>query len=122
MHVTKQQWFGGLAAVGLTLSGALGCGTAGSSAPTAPVPARFQGPLATSADPERGRRLYEKYCNGCHPGGQADLGPALAGKDMEPGRIRWLVREGGETMPAFPARKISDEDLEHLAAFVIRSL
>ncbi len=82
------------------------------------VPARYQGPVAPSADPSKGEAVFSTYCNGCHPGGQADMGPALAGRSLDPGRIRWIVRDGGDSMPAFPASKISDEDLEHLAAYV----
>ncbi len=82
------------------------------------VPSRYEGPLAETADAAKGETVYQRYCESCHPGGQEDVGPALAGRHVPPGKVRWFVREGGDTMPAFPASKVSDEDLEHLAAYV----
>ncbi len=107
---------GALVACGLLVtSGLAACGGA---TPSAAVPTRYEGPLAPSADAKKGEAVFQRYCDSCHPGGKEDVGPALAGRHLAPGRVRWLVREGGDTMPAFPADKVSDEDLENLAAYV----
>ena len=102
----------------LGAAAALVVSACGGPATPATVPARYEGPLAERADAAKGEAIYQRYCDSCHPGGREDVGPALAGRKLSPGKVRWFVREGGDAMPAFPADKVSDEDLEHLAAYV----
>ncbi len=89
------------------------CGTARRSVPVGP-------PLTLSeAQAERGQHVFMQYCNGCHPGGAAGLGPALNNKPLPGFAIRYQVRHGLGTMPAFSEEVISEEELDALADYLV---
>lgn len=85
-------------------------------ATTAATPA---GPAAATGDLVAGKAVYDPNCNSCHPGGDKGAGPALKGTDNSAEEIKNQVRNGGEGMPASPASKISDQQLNDVVAYVL---
>ena len=66
-----------------------------------------------------GHDVFDRYCNQCHPGGAAGVGPSLNDKGFVPGFvIKFQVRNGLGAMPKFSKRKISDADLDALVSYV----
>jgi mono/diheme cytochrome c family protein len=64
----------------------------------------------------------QKPCAGCHgltAGGL--IGPKLAGTSLSFKRVLLRVRSGKATMPAFTEADISDQELQHIYAW-LRSL
>lgn len=66
-----------------------------------------------------GRRVYDRFCQQCHPGGAAGLAPALNNKPAPGWLIRFQVRQGMGAMPAFPTERIDDQELDALVAYVL---
>jgi mono/diheme cytochrome c family protein len=71
-----------------------------------------------SSSVARGRLVYARACDECHPGGTAGLGPALNNKPLPAFLIRFQVRHGMGSMPSFSEREISDSELADLAVYV----
>jgi mono/diheme cytochrome c family protein len=113
--------------VGLIVaSTALGAVIAGCSAPAyfgcAP-PARRPNaiPAAQLQDNPRlaeGQRVFMQTCNQCHVGGAAGLGPSLNDKPLPPWLLRFQIRHGLGSMPAFPQRVLSDRQVEDVVTYV----
>lgn len=78
----------------------------------------LRGPLPLDARAEKGRMAFQRRCNGCHPGGEGGLGPALNNKPLPGFAIRYQVRHGLGVMPSFPEERLSDEDLDALVAYL----
>lgn len=95
---------------------AIGCGGADRGGETTPSE-RYEGPIASS-DIELGADVYQRSCNGCHPGGERGYGPALANHPHPVAEVRKVVREGQGKMPSFGEEKISHEQLEALLAYL----
>ncbi|WP_202882296.1 c-type cytochrome [Candidatus Manganitrophus noduliformans] len=89
-----------------------GCGPARRSEPIAP-------PLSMSSSTlVRGEEAFMKYCNQCHPRGEAGLGPAINNKPLPRWLIRFQVRHGLGAMPAFSEKEIGDRELDDLVAYL----
>lgn len=82
-----------------------------SVAPTAAAP-------AASGDVTAGKTVFDQNCNGCHPGGDRGVGPALKGRNLSADVIKTTVRSGKGGMPAFPAAQVSDQQLNNVVAYV----
>ncbi len=98
----------------LTLScAALGCAT--TPPPVDQVPTELAGPVR-SERADLGESLFEETCGGarCHTG----LGPDLDGLGVTPGQVRAQVRQGPGKMPSFDTSELSDENLEHILAYL----
>jgi mono/diheme cytochrome c family protein len=67
----------------------------------------------------KGERVFMQNCNECHPNGQEGRGPQLEGQDLSEEKIEMQVRNGVGGMPPFDERKISEEEMEALVAFVM---
>jgi mono/diheme cytochrome c family protein len=92
----------------------LGCGSARRGVPVQP-------PLSVEeARIAQGQAVFMRVCNGCHPGGEAGLGPALNNKLLPAFAIRFQVRKGLGVMPGFSEDVISDDELDALTAYLIR--
>jgi mono/diheme cytochrome c family protein len=96
------------------LAASAGCGAKEQSARDV---TSYEYPIA-STDVERGEAVFVENCSGCHPGGQAGYGPAIAGEPEPVAKVRHIVREGKGRMPSFGSDKIEDADLEALLAYV----
>lgn len=85
-------------------------------------------PAGSTAVPDlaAAKAKFDQTCGGCHPGGQAGVGPALHGAQFasrmsSDEAIIKQVRNGGRVMPAFPPQQLSDDDLKAIISY-IRSL
>ena len=65
-----------------------------------------------------GQRVFMQQCNQCHVGGAAGVGPSLNDKHLPPWLIRFQVRHGLGSMPAFPPRVMSDRQVEDVVTYV----
>ncbi len=65
----------------------------------------------------QGRELFHNRCATCHPGGMAAVGPAIINKPLPKFLIRYQIRHGLGTMPAFDDI-LSDEQVEHIAEYL----
>lgn len=65
-----------------------------------------------------GQEAYQKVCAYCH---EANVGPMLTGRKLQPEYIVALVRVGNQAMPAFRASEINDEVLNSLAQMIAAS-
>jgi mono/diheme cytochrome c family protein len=65
-----------------------------------------------------GQQVFMRNCYQCHPGGGAGLGPSLNDKGLPGFAIRTQVRNGFGAMPAFDDKRISDQDLENVVAYL----
>lgn len=92
---------------------AAGCGSARRGVPIA-------GPLRLDEEAQRGERVFMAYCQKCHPGGEAGLGPALNDKPLPGFLIRYQVRHGLGVMPPHSKAEISPEALDDLVAYLVR--
>ena len=121
-RVTRWSWSASaLVAIGLGLTA---CGGSGGSVEE-PSPegssggesAGYEGAI-TSTDVAQGKELFATHCDDCHPGGEEDVGPSLIADPHTPARIRQQIREGSGKMRPFPEKRISNEDLEALLAYL----
>ncbi len=70
-----------------------------------------------SGEREKGADLFQRACEGCHPGGGAGLGPDLTKSRITPTEIADLIREGKDPMPFYQADILTNEEVAHVAAF-----
>jgi mono/diheme cytochrome c family protein len=80
----------------------------------------------SAGDVSAGQAKFLTTCFGCHPNGNAGIGPALHGTAFasrypDDAAITGLVRGGRGGMPAFGSDKLSDADMTNVIAYV-RSL
>lgn len=112
--LVRQGWRRTLGCLLVALAGATAwsCGTARRGEP-------LRGPLRLD-DPreQRGEIVFARYCNKCHPGGEAGLGPGLNDKPIPNFLKRYQVRHGMGVMPAFKANVITDEQLDDLIQYL----
>lgn len=88
------------------------CGTARRGEPVfTPVPLADQ-------EIAKGEVVYMNYCQKCHPGGEAGLGPAINNKPLPGFMIKFQVRNGLGMMPAFKEEVIPDEELDNMVAYL----
>ncbi|MDD9945842.1 MAG: cytochrome c [Myxococcales bacterium] len=78
---------------------------------------QYEGPIA-STDTAKGEEIFLTYCDDCHPDGGADSGPSLIDHPHAVARVRQQIREGSGKMRPFSAGRLSDEDMEHLLAYL----
>jgi mono/diheme cytochrome c family protein len=98
----------------------VGCG--GGAQPTEAKTAggettKYEGPIA-STDSAHGKELFGTFCDDCHPNGESDVGPSLIETPHTPARIRQQIREGGNKMPPFSEKKLSNDDVEAVLAYL----
>ncbi len=74
--------------------------------------------LLTSDSSRHGEEVFMRYCQPCHPGGDAGLGPAINNKPLPGFLIRMQVRRGFGAMPPFPREVLSDPDLDAVVAYL----
>lgn len=108
-------------ALGLGLV-ACGGGGGGSEAPSGGESsggenAGYAGPI-TSTDVAHGKELFSTHCDDCHPGGEEDVGPSLIATPHTPARIRQQIREGSGKMRPFSEKRLSNEDVEAILAYL----
>jgi mono/diheme cytochrome c family protein len=65
-----------------------------------------------------GQRVFMEHCNQCHVGGAAGLGPSLNDKPIPTWFIRFQVRKGLGSMPAYSSDVITDSQLEDVVTYL----
>lgn len=65
-----------------------------------------------------GERVYMMYCQKCHPGGEAGLGPAINSNPAPQFVKRFQMRHGLGVMPAFKKEEISKKDLRDISKYL----
>jgi mono/diheme cytochrome c family protein len=98
-------------ALALTLVATSGCGSSRRAEPQVAT-------LSLNAEQRHGQVLYAKFCDQCHPHGEAGLGPAINVNPAPMAAFRAQVRGGLGAMPSFPDAVLPDHDLDQLLAFV----
>lgn len=88
-------------------------GTEGGHTAGGDAPSQYQGAIA-STDVAHGEEVFGQACAPCHEGSA----PSLEGLGWTPGEVRRQVREGEGQMPAFPASRVPDADLEAVLAYL----
>lgn len=111
----------------LALSLAIGCGgsagsaSGGDAAGGAPSAGgdttQYEGPL-TSTNVDEGKETFETFCGDCHPDGEDDVGPSLIENTNTPASIRQQIREGSGRMRPFSAKRLSDQQVEDILAWM----
>lgn len=103
-----------LVSIGLGSFGVVACGDGNS--PSTPA-------TGTQGVLDSGQAVFNRYCAVCHPGGNRGSGPAL--RPLVPNRtdqqLRDVIRMGKAQMPGYKSGQISDEQMDHLIAYM-RSL
>jgi len=103
-----------LVSIGIASVGVVACGDG--NTPSSPV-------TGTQAVLDSGQAVFNRYCAVCHPGGNRGSGPAL--RPLVPNRtdaqLRDVIRTGKAQMPGYKSGQISDEQMDHLIAYM-RSL
>ncbi|MFA5630686.1 MAG: cytochrome c [Porticoccaceae bacterium] len=64
-----------------------------------------------------GKNLYEKVCGQCHDP-QVGVGTAIAGRGLPEAYVKFIVRNGFNAMPAFPASFIDDESIAQVTEYL----
>ncbi|MFL5732052.1 MAG: c-type cytochrome [Chloroflexia bacterium] len=93
----------------------------GSAAPTPTVEDSSQtSVLEASPGIPRGKAVFARYCNACHPGGLRGAGPSLIEEapHLSDAQIKDSVRKGRNRMPAYDETLISNDALDDLVAYV----
>jgi mono/diheme cytochrome c family protein len=66
-----------------------------------------------------GRLLFDTYCYKCHTEGEGGMGPIINDKSLPKFLMRFQVRHGLGTMPAFSKEQIGDRDLEDILDYLV---
>ena len=74
--------------------------------------------LVQSEQARKGQKVFMEYCNGCHPAGNAGLGPSIINKPLPGFLIKMQVRNGYGVMPSFNEKHISEEELNNIVKYI----
>ena len=107
--------------MGMGVLVAVGCG-GGASKPegessSGGEAAAYEGPIS-STDSAHGKEVFANFCDDCHPDGAADVGPSLIEHAHTPAKIRQQIREGSGKMRPFSEKRLSNDDMEALLAYL----
>lgn len=96
---------------------ATGCSTVAGGTSQRSVPIAEQELLSPSQ--QRGRVLFNRYCEACHPHGNGGIGGTLNTKPFPEVALRLKVRTGlGLDMPTFSADELPEPDLDAIVEYV----
>jgi mono/diheme cytochrome c family protein len=112
-HAARAVALGGIALLALST----GCSTVAGGSSQRSVPVAEQEPLSPSQ--QRGRQLFNRYCEACHPHGNGGIGGTLNTKPFPEAALRLKVRTGlGLDMPTFSADELPEPDLDAIVEYV----
>ena len=66
----------------------------------------------------RGRDVYMRMCQKCHPEGRAGLAPGIVDKPLPGALMKLQIRKGIGAMPGFSEEVISGSELDDLVDYV----
>ena len=115
-------WITTLLAAGAMLLGA--CGKGGSSSEGGDEASGGEPAIVITSQAEwdslaeAGKESYDNACGTCHPGGEADLGPALKGH-MEPSaKMKRQIRKGSGRMAPIGTDKLPESEMKGLLVYL----
>jgi cytochrome c6 len=84
---------------------------------------------ATVAAAADGKGLFDRYCSGCHYDGKNSIYPGKplyrlyreANGLRTSGDLVAKMRRGGQGMPGFASRQLSDDDAKAIAEYIMRT-
>lgn len=79
--------------------------------------AAYEGPIE-STDVAHGKEIFDNLCGDCHPDGGEDVGPSLIADPHSPAALRQQIREGSGKMRPFAEKRLSDQDMESVLAWL----
>jgi len=65
-----------------------------------------------------GKTSFDRACGACHPGGDADLGPALKGHMYTMADMTKQVREGSGRMKPVDTTKLPEEEMRGMMVYL----
>jgi mono/diheme cytochrome c family protein len=65
-----------------------------------------------------GERVFMQWCQKCHPGGEAGLGPSINANPAPQFIKRFQVRHGLGVMPSFKKDALSKSDLRDISRYL----
>lgn len=65
-----------------------------------------------------GKVSYDRACGACHPGGEADLGPAIKGHALTMAAMTTQIREGSGRMRPIDATKLPEEEMRGIMVYM----
>jgi mono/diheme cytochrome c family protein len=74
--------------------------------------------LVLQAEAAQGQQHFMRFCQKCHPGGQAGLGPSITAVPAPMFLKKFQVRHGLGVMPAFSKEVISRKELREIASYL----
>ena len=119
MRIHKTLWMTTLAACVAACGGGGGKGaeaTSGESSSGGEA-AEYAGPIA-STDVEHGKEKFDDLCGDCHPDGGSADGPSLIATPHSAPHVRKQIREGSGKMRPFPERRLKNDDMEAIIAWL----
>ncbi len=67
---------------------------------------------------DNGKVTYDTACGSCHPGGDADLGPALKNKPITVASMTKQIREGSGRMRPIGPDQLPEEQMQGLMVYM----
>lgn len=106
-------------ALGLTACGGGSAESAGGAAASGGEPALV---ITDAAEWESlasaGKTSYDRACGACHPGGEADLGPALKGHMVSMADMTRQIREGSGRMKPIDDAKLPEGEMQSVMVYL----
>lgn len=65
-----------------------------------------------------GKTSFDTACGSCHPGGEADLGPALKGHMESSAKMKQQIREGSGRMAPIGEDKLPEDQMQGLLVYL----
>jgi mono/diheme cytochrome c family protein len=65
-----------------------------------------------------GQQSFDNACGTCHPGGEADLGPALKGEKTATATMKKQIREGSGRMAPIGEDKLPEAEMQGLLVYL----
>ena len=101
------------------------CGGGGGATPEGGAAASGGEPAIVVADQAEwdtlsasGKESYDRACGSCHPGGDADLGPALKGHMVPVAAMTTQIREGSGRMKPIGEDKLPEAEMKGLMVYL----
>lgn len=110
--------------VGAMALSACGKSSSGESAEAAEPAAGGEPALVISDQAEwdgllaAGQKTYDDTCGTCHPGGDADVGPALKGEKESSAEMTRQIRKGSGRMAPIGENKLPEEEMKGLLVYL----
>lgn len=74
--------------------------------------------LVNSPELKNGQEKFMTYCNKCHPGGEAGLGPSINGNPAPRFVKAFQIRQGLGAMPAFKKNVLPKKDVRDITLYL----